>query len=116
MFALLLMSVLSQAPQEWNWLNTATEMALVAATVVDATETNYFLKNQLGTEGNPLLGSNPSRSRIYLTNAAELLAHAAIAYVLPNPWRSAWQGAWLGIEVGNVARTSVLLGGVKMVF
>lgn len=46
-------------------------------------------------EGNPLLGDNPSDSRIRNYFAATALGHYAVSYLLPSSYRSYWQGLTL---------------------
>jgi len=53
-------------------------------------------------ENNPLLGRHPSRARINVTIAAAMIGHAAVARLLPQPYRRYWQAVFITIEVGAV--------------
>ena len=97
--------VLSAAVDErdpgWRWHDTALELVFAGVTTVDMLQTVSFRQN--GThEVNPILGQYPSRLRVVGGIGLAVLGHAAIAYVLPRPWRTIWQTMWLGVEVDAV--------------
>ena len=53
-------------------------------------------------ETSPLLGTHPSRDKIDLVFGGGILAHTAIAYLLPHPYRTYWQSFWIGVETEAV--------------
>lgn len=61
-------------------------------------------------ETNPLLGPYPSRTRVNTVVAASLLAHAFIAYELPQPYRAWWQFFWIGVEIHCIRKNRVMMG------
>lgn len=90
----------------------ALEAAFAVALAADVALTwdrQYHAGGPLREEANPLLGRRPSPDRLILYNVTGLVAHAAIAYLLPRPWRSLWQGGWIAAEL-TYAGANVMVG------
>jgi len=98
----------------WTKADTVLEVSGAALHVMDWSQTLDIARAQVRppganftrprfAEANPILGDRPSASAISTYFAGTLLAHAAIAYVLPHPYRTVWQMLWLGVEGGSVA-------------
>ena len=111
---------------EWTTLNTSLELVLAAEVVVDVVQTRWFLGKPANpalyiegskyVEGNPILGRNPSGPRLYLTAAAAVIAHAAIARLLPHSYREAWQYITIVVESSVIAANYRMVGGFKLSF
>lgn len=50
-------------------------------------------------ETNPILGKWPSRERVIAYGTVCLILHAAIARILPQPFRAGWQVVWTAVEI-----------------
>lgn len=87
---------------KWTWENTALEITLVGFALCDDAQTMRFLRQGTGYEMNPILGKHPSQTRLFVTSAVGLAAHAAITYYLVKSDHKIlayiWQGVWIGIE------------------
>jgi len=113
--ALLLLALPARA-DEWTRSDTAHEVAFAAVTAIDYAQTRRFLADGTDYEGNPLLGTHPSRAKLRTMVGAAVLAHAAVARVLPRPYRRFWQALWIGIETGTVAGNAMQAGGFRLAF
>ena len=100
----------------WTGADTALELTLVGASVVDDAQTMSVMRRDSGYETNPLLGKHPSDERIIATSVFGLATHAVIAYILPHPWRTVWQGMWIGIEIDAVEHNRSCGTGVSLRF
>lgn len=89
------------ASNEWTWTDTTLQVTLGALLLVDSFQTVWIRQHGF-LEANVLLGLEPSVSSIFRYTAAVLVLHTAIALVLPQPYRLAWQCIFLGIELGAV--------------
>lgn len=100
---------------EWTPTDTAFELAGATLHLADWSQTLAIARNarmhRIGVEGNPLLGEVPSNRTVNAYFAGTLVLHAAIAYVLPQPYRRIWQVAWIGL--GGFAVGSNLALGVR---
>ncbi len=67
------------------------------STICERAETNIFL------------GDHPSLGKVNSWFAGTLVAHTAVSYILPKPWRTIWQSVWIGIE-GETVRRNYALG------
>ncbi len=90
------------------------EVVFLAALAADRQQTlqlKGFCDGRSGCtvhETNPLLGREPSRSRVnnYFLGAA--LAHAVVLYSLSSAYRSAWIASGIAVEVAVVGRNKRL--------
>src|SRR6266545_7310684 len=83
-----------------EWTNSDTAM-LVLAEVALALDwmTTLDIRHHPGTyEVNSLLGKHPSDAAVNQKMALNMVGHAVIAYLLPNPYRKVWQGLFIGFE------------------
>ena len=107
--------VLSAAVDErdpgWRWHDTALELVFAGVTTVDMLQTLSFRRCGI-REANPVLGRDPNQFRVVGGISLAVLGHAAIAYVLPRPWRTIWQTMWLGVEVDAVGHN--VSAGIRM--
>ncbi len=93
--------------RRWTAGDTALELTYLAVQTVDWMQTRHFLREG-STEANPILGERPTRGTLVAYNFAAMTLHAAVAYVLPRPWRTVWQCVWIGAEawtIGGNVRT-----------
>ena len=85
-------------PRRWTSGDTALELVFVAAETIDLLQTSSF-RRKGWRELNPLLGAHPSQLAITGTTVGVLVVHAAIARLLPHPYRTYWQTIWIGSEI-----------------
>ncbi|QHJ82198.1 MAG: hypothetical protein [Bacteriophage sp.] len=90
---------------DWTAQDIALEVALAATLVIDHNQTRQ-IKNHPGLrEANPLLGDNPSDSRIRNYFVGAMVTHVVIANALPNGnLRTAFQAGTIAFEVAVVGR------------
>ena len=116
---------------DWTKADTAWQLTYVAFHVADWGQTLHIRECDRGEsavyngqtyykdgcnheEGNPILGSYPSRGEVNTYFATTLILHTAIAYYLPPKYRRVWQIAWIGIEANMVSHN--INAGVKFSF
>lgn len=82
----------------WTKTDYALQGILLVLDVMDYNQTMQFTQKKTHYEDNKLLGEYPSRSRVnnYFLGLAVL--HVAVAMTLPKPYRTMWQGTFIGIE------------------
>jgi hypothetical protein len=97
-------------PAQWTTTNTTLELTLASVALLDVMSTRSFLDRGTGYERNPILGKHPGAARLYLMAGAGLLAHTLIAYLLPEPYRQAWQGFVLGFDLLTVVSNETFSG------
>lgn len=108
----LLVSTPSFAADEWTTQDTILQSVYTMLHVVDWGQTYNFTQRQdqdmttgevtIYTESNPIMGNRPHRDTVNIYFATSLVAHAAISYTLPRPWREYWQGFGIGLEASMV--------------
>lgn len=89
------------ALERWTSADVALEAAFAAAVLVDVTQTRWALRNGY-EEMNPLLGHQPSSTRLVASGLGVVAGHAIVSVVLPPKWRRWWQGVTLTAELGAV--------------
>ncbi len=89
---------------KWTWGDTALEAAFAGITAMDWDQTRALANHYdpYVWETNPLLGHHPSVSRVNAYFPLYIVTHAAVAYVLPKPWRTIFQSIWIGYESDQV--------------
>jgi hypothetical protein len=101
----------------WTTMDTSLEVVYGAFHVMDWSQTLHFVRNpERYYERNNILGRYPSEGRVNSYFALTLAGHAAVAYVLPKPWRTIWQSVWIGIEANQVNRNRELGVGISLHF
>jgi hypothetical protein len=101
----------------WTTMDTSLEVVYGAFHVMDWSQTLHFVRNpERYYERNNILGRYPSEGRVNSYFALTLAGHAAVAYVLPKPWRTIWQSIWIGIEANQVNRNRELGVGISLHF
>jgi hypothetical protein len=83
--------------KEWKW-----EAAVLTAGLIDYAQTRDIKNHPELYETNPLLGENPSDTRIRNYFIAAGLAHVGVTHLLPRPYRMPWQLGWLSIQLINM--------------
>ena len=111
---------------KWTWEDSGFQVVYSGLLITDWTQTLHVARNDSPSscidkdgvitcyvpfhEQNSLLGEQPSKKRINTYFATNLILHAAISYLLPKPYRTLWQGVWIGIEydvVSNNRKTGI---------
>lgn len=111
---LILVSLVAGCGGRWTQADSAREAAYLALHVVDWGQTLDIADHpEKWHERNPVLGDHPSRGRVNVWFAGTALLHPVISYVLPKPYREAWQYGTIGVEVwcvGGNAKLGVGMG------
>ncbi len=95
----------SLAPKDkdkWGLHNYLLEGAYLGLQLADERQTEQIARNHKYRETNPYLGPHPSEKRVREYMAATALAQLGLAYLLPEPWRTMFQGVSIGIEQDGV--------------
>lgn len=114
---ILFFATLAQASQPWSTQDKLMEMGFATSIVMDWGQTRDIQRWSAGNhrhEENPVLGEHPSNNAINNYFISSLVLHALIADQLHGKWRTAWQAAWIGLEVGTVQRNYAL--GIRLNF
>lgn len=91
--------------QDDDWTATDWSMLAVYFTMhgMDWAQTLHIARDPKNhIEANGLLGPHPSEGRVNSYFAATLAGYVGVSYLLPNPYRSVWQGTWIHIMYNNV--------------
>ncbi len=111
----------------WDGTDTALQTLFITATVMDMTQTLHAFRHRQVRyeESNPLLGRNPSVGRINAVIPTSIIAHTAIAVVLPKEMdlfgetihpRAIWQCFWIGVELEAVQHNRSIGLGLNLHF
>ena len=100
--AAMLLSLLGCAVQPLSAKEWKLEAAVLTAGLIDYAQTRDIKNHPEIYETNPLLGENPSDTRIRNYFIAAGLAHVGITHLLPRPYRMPWQLGWLTLQVINM--------------
>lgn len=90
--------------REDTFRQTAFSVLLIAdwgQTLNAAKDQKKFRETGLATR---IIGEHPSVAEVNSYFVSSLIAHAAISYLLPSPWRKVWQYVWIGAETNQVYR------------
>jgi hypothetical protein len=92
-----------EGPRGWSGLDWGLEGMFALSLVADYLQTLHTARPAF-VEENPILGAHPSPLATTAYFVAAGAAHAAVARLLPAPWRELWQ-------VGAIAMQAVTVGG-----
>ncbi len=81
---------------QWSRKDSALEASFIAVTTIDWGQTDSIVA-RCG-ETNPIMGWCGQRVPVGVYFPVSLMAHAAIAALLPPSWRTIFQSATLGME------------------
>lgn len=88
---------------DWTNTDTAMQAAVTAALVIDWRQTRQAMANpQAYREMNPMIGHSARAVNQYF--AGSIIGSAALAYVLPRPWRERFQAGTLAVEIVAIGR------------
>jgi hypothetical protein len=106
------------AHDPWTTSNTILEATFVSAVFLDWQQTRWMLTRSPARfyETNPVLGQHPSIHKLDAMVGAAVAGHALVAFLLPEPFRSGWQLAFVVIETGMVSMNCSVLGGLRFRF
>jgi hypothetical protein len=84
----------------WTKTDTALQAIVLAELAVDRAQTREAQTRRQPELGwaRTFIGTHPSHTQTDTYFAACALLHTAIAVALPKPYRTIWQGVWIGIE------------------
>ena len=104
----------------WNSNDSIREMTLLGLGVFDVMQTRWALQNSddtvIYTEGNWVLGKNPSQARLYGTLLSAVVLHYVVAKNLPKDWRVAFQVITITIESTIIVSNITTVGGIRLSF
>ncbi|GEJ56242.1 hypothetical protein [Anaeromyxobacter diazotrophicus] len=103
---LLSLLVLVAAPARastWTVKDTVIEAAGATLHLLDMSQTLRISADPRYVENNPILGRRPAAATVTGYFVGTLLLHVTVARLLPQPYRTMWQLAWIGVEGGCVA-------------
>lgn len=116
------------AAGKWTRTDTVFQMAVVSLQVADWGQTraiaNGYTSEYVDASGatrtrtyhetNGLLGEHPPSGRVDAYFAASIVGHAAVAYMLPQPYRRIWQSLFIAVEAHFVIQNDSI--GLKIDF
>ncbi len=88
-------------PDRFTGLHWGLEGLFAAAMVADCVQTLHTARSDY-SEANPILGPHPKRLVTAAYFLATGVAHAAVARLLPTPWRELWQLTAIGVEGATI--------------
>lgn len=107
---------LALRPRAWSSADVTLQAVFVVSMLADWNQTRFTIAAHRPVPGkaglhyqeqNPILGSNPSETRVDVYFLTMTAAHLSIAHLLPQGrWRTAWQLLGLGVQVGAVAHNA----------
>lgn len=119
LLALLITRTVSAGEEMYSWTakDTSLEIIYAASHAMDWSQTLHISRNpQTYFELNPIMGPHPSEDKVKAYFALTLIAHAAMAYMLPPPYRTIWQSFWIGVETLAVQHNRAMGLGLSMHF
>lgn len=105
----LLLTTPCHARDLWMPEDTALQLSYTALSFADWSQTRAGIRSNNFYETNGYLGGHPSARRVDTYFASTIVLNAAIAYVLPQPWRRYFQVSSLTIE-GSAVWSNYNLG------
>jgi hypothetical protein len=100
----------------WDKEDTVMQVTVVSLLLTDMSQTLYISGHDEYKELNPVLGTHPSKDKVYAYFLGGIVIHTAISYLIEKvpwienskQWRRAWQGSFIAVESGVVLRNSVI--------
>jgi len=93
----------AENPNAWSWQDTTLQGIFSVVLAMDYSQTLYGSRHpQEYGEMNSILKDHMEQNVITEYFVAYLIGHAVISYLLPRPWRTAWQGIYIGMEATTV--------------
>lgn len=104
LFCLLVLASNSEAADAWKWQDTLLEGTFVGLATCDALQTNYIGRHpeQMQEQYTILLSKHPTPIRTARLFVPYVATHIFIATKLDRPYRTIWQGLFIGFEGNNV--------------
>jgi hypothetical protein len=100
---LILFANAAHGAEKWTWYDTTLQATFFLFQAEDLSQTLHIARNpDQFHEMNSIMGAHPSTTKVKVYFAIGAVSHLAIAYVLPHPWRTLWQGVWIGVEAVSV--------------
>jgi hypothetical protein len=93
-------------PDSWTLQNTILESTFFIVAGIDLWQTYTFLyKDKDGQEHLVILGSHPSKKKLFLYAGAWGVTHFGISYAIPRQWlRTSWQALTIVIHFDSVRK------------
>jgi hypothetical protein len=96
--ALLVLFAANARADDWTTTDTVVEAGCIALFLVDWRQS----LDRRYVESNPILGSHPSHAAVDGYFLSVTTVQVLVAWLLPSPWRSVFQGVTIGIEGRSV--------------
>jgi len=104
-------------PERWTATDTTLQAMGAGFHLLDLGTTLWGLRNMPnGHETNIILGPHPSTEKVYAYTLITAGLHATIAWLLPKPYRTIWQGLYVGVEAYSVAGNVAVESGLRLSF
>ncbi len=87
---------------EWTGKDTVWEIVYLMVLDADRRQAQHARGDPSLKELNSVIGEDASKQRIDNLILLAAMAHAGVAYYLPQPYRREWQFVWIGIEIDAV--------------
>ena len=112
--AIAILAAPSIAADPWSAQDKALEGVFIATMAMDYRQTSNIHTGPWH-ETNPIMGTHPAQASINEYFFATTALHAVVTELLPaGTIRTAWQCAWIGLELGTVERNYRL--GIRLNF
>ena len=85
---------------DWTGTDSAWQAAYLTTLAIDCAQTRWVAAHPgTFTETDRFLGERPSKGRINSVCAGYGIFNTTVSYLLPAPWRRAWQVSTIAIEL-----------------
>lgn len=100
----------------WETPDYVLQATFLGLTTIDWMQTRYMRVHFKNSQEdiNPLLKNHPNVSDVAIHFVGGMILHTTISALLPKPYRSIWQGAWISTEGAFVGHNIRLRAGIKL--
>ena len=88
--------------ENWSKEDTMRQAVYSVAHIIDWAQTRDICDSEKFYELNPVLGKNPSKSKVDIWMGSTLILQTVASGLIDEKWRPWWQTFWIGAEVGTV--------------
>ena len=102
---------------KWTWEDTALQTVYSGLVAADYAQTLHITRDPVHyyeAEADRFIGKYPSKRKVNAYFSAMLLGHTAISYLLPKPYRTIWQGAYISYEYNTIQENRSIGLGISL--
>ncbi len=113
------LTVSASDPAKWTWEDTALQTVYSGLLITDWAQTLHIARNPghyYEKESERFIGKHPSKRDVNIHFATNLIGHAAVACLLPKPYRTIWQSIYIIYEYDIVQNNRDIELGVSLHF